>query len=318
MIPTSGGGLAAMPNRAVRESEPTALLLRAALVTQAFWHIWFVVFLAGCGIMPVPTEPRTLEGRPLTDHDLEFLRSEPVSRQRILESLGPPTIRLHDQRILVYGLRRVAETGAIWFIGAGPGAAAGGLVEGETREAVFFVLDTDDTMSHWGRSSVGKGETYLSAALEWAQARGVKLPPPRSRFVEEWPSSDESYVYFYRSRDVQHILPFTPPAEKLLFGVANLVDLRLLNEIVGQLRWQTYVLARVPPGVNKFVVDPDTDYVVNPNGYRSASVELDLAPGGVAFVEVSVEAGLGIVEPKLLPRTRAEALSIIEQLRESW
>jgi hypothetical protein len=35
-------------------------------------------------------------------------------------------------------------------------------------------------------------------------------------------------------------------------------------------------------------------------------------------VEVSVEAGRGIVEPELLQRTRAEALSIIRQLRESW
>jgi hypothetical protein len=274
--------------------------------------------LAGCVVIPVPTEPTILEGRLLTDYDLEFVASETLSRPRILERLGPPTIWLHNQRTLVYGLRKTEETGAIWFFGAGFGAGAGGLVKGETKEAVFFVLDSGATMTHWGRSSVGKGETWLSAALEWAQSTGLKLPRPSSGFVEEWPTPEQSYVYFYRPRDYQYYLPLAPPANKLLFGVADFVDLRLLNDLVGQLRWQTYTVARVPPGVHKFVVNPDTDYVANPLNYRNAAIQLDLVPGSVAFVEVGVEAGLGIIEPKLFQRNRTEALAVIQQLRESW
>jgi hypothetical protein len=300
------------------EAKPSALVLCVARAMQVFWHILVAMCLAGCVIIPVPTDPRILEGRSFTDSDLEFVRSENVSRQRILESLGPPTIWLHDQRTLVYGLRRIEKTGAIWFIGAGLGAATGGLVEGETKEAVFFFLDSDDTITHWGRSSVGKGETWLSAALEWAQSRGLELPQPCSRFVEEWPSSEQSYVYFYRPRDYQDYLPLAPPAKKLPFGVANFVDLRLVNELVGQLRWRTYVVVRVPAGINKFVVDPDTDYVANPKNYRSATIQLDLAPGSVAFVEVGIKAGYGIIEPKLFQRTSTEALAVIQQLRESW
>ena len=300
------------------ETKPSALVLCVAPVMQAFWPILVAMCLAGCIVIPVPTEPTILEGRPLTDCDLEFVRSENLSRQRILESLGPPTVWLHNQRTLVYGLRKVEETGAIWFIGAGFGAGAGGLVKGETKEAVFFVLDSGDTMTHWGRSSVGKGETWLSAALEWAQSTGLKLPQPSSGFVEEWPTPEQSYVYFYRPRDYQYYLPLAPPANKLLFGVADFVDLRLLNDLVGQLRWQTYTVARVPPGVQKFVVNPDTDYVANPLNYRNAAIQLDLAPGSVAFVEVGVEAGLGIIEPKLFQRNRTEALAVIQHLRESW
>jgi len=285
---------------------------------QAFWPILVAMCLAGCVVIPVPTEPTILEGRPLTDYDLEFVASENLSRQRILERLGPPTIWLHNQRTLVYGLRKTEETGAIWFIGAGFGAGAGGLVKGETKEAVFFVLDSGDTMTHWGRSSVGKGETWLSAALEWAQSTGLKLPQPSSGFVEEWPTPEQSYVYFYRPRDYQYYLPLAPPANKLMFGMADFVDIRLLNDLVGQLRWQTYTVARVPPGVHKLVVDPDTDYVANPMNYRDAAIQLDLAPGSVAFVEVGVEAGLGIIEPKLFQRNRTEALAVIQHLRESW
>ena len=300
------------------ETKPSALVLYVAPVMQAFWPILVAMCLAGCIVIPVPTEPTILEGRPLTDCDLEFVRSENLSRQRILERLGPPTIWLHNQRTLVYGLRIVEETGGIWFIGAGLGAAAGGLVKGETKEAVFFVLDSDDTMTHWGRSSVGKGKTWLSAALEWAQSIGLKLRQPSSQFIEEWPSSEQSYVFFYRPRDYQYYLPLAPPANKLLFGVADFVDLRLPNDLVGQLRWQTYTVARIPPGVHKFVVNPDTDYVTNPMNYRNAAIQLDLAPGTVAYVEVGVEAGLGIIEPKLFQRNRAEALAVIQQLRESW
>jgi hypothetical protein len=35
-------------------------------------------------------------------------------------------------------------------------------------------------------------------------------------------------------------------------------------------------------------------------------------------VEVGVEAGLGIIEPKLFQRNRTEALAVIQHLRESW
>ena len=300
------------------KTKPSALSLCVAPVMQAFWPILVAMCLAGCVVIPVPTEPTILEGRPLIDRDLEFVRSENPSRQRILESLGPPTIWLHNQRTLVYGLRKVEETGAIWFIGAGLGAAAGGLVKGETKEAVFFVLGSDDTMTHWGRSSVGKGETWLSAALAWAQSIGLKLRQPSSQFIEEWPSSEQSYVFFYRPRDYQYYLPLAPPANKLFFGVADFVDLRLPNDLVGQLRWQTYTVARIPPGVHKFVVNPDTDYVTNPMNYRNAAIQLDLAPGTVAYVEVGVEAGLGIIEPKLFQRNRTEALAVIQHLRESW
>jgi hypothetical protein len=300
------------------QAKVSALVWCVAPVMQAVWPFLVAICLAGCVVIPVPTEPTILEGRPLTNYDLEFVRSENVSRQCILESLGPPTLWLHNQRTLVYGLRRVEETGGVWFIGAGLGAAAGGLVKGETKEAVFFVLDSGDAVTHWGRSSVGKGETWLSAALKWAQSIGLKLPQPSGGFVEEWPTAEQSYVYFYRPRDYQYYLPLAPPANKLLFGVADFVDLRLPDDLVGQLRWQTYTVARIPPGVHKFVVNPDTDYVANPMNYHNAAIQLDLAPGSVAYVEVGVEAGLGIIEPKLFQRNRTEALAVIQQLRESW
>lgn len=308
-----------MPSAFIQpKTKPSALIVHVAPVTQVLWHILLAICLAGCIVIPVPTEPTILEGRPLTDRDLEFVRSANPSRQRILDNLGPPTIWLHDQRTLVYGLRKVEETGGIWFIGAGIGAAAGGLVKGETKEAVFFVLGSDDTMTHWGRSSVSKGETWLSAALAWAQSRGLKLQQPSLHFIEERPTPDQSYVFFYRPRDYQHYLPPAPPANKLLLGVADFVDLHLSTGLVGQLRWKTYTVVRIPPGVHKFVVNPDTDYITNPMSYRNAAIQLNLAPGSVTYVEVGVEAGLGIIEPKLLQRSRTEALAVIQQLRESW
>ena len=280
-------------------------------------HFLVTICLTACIALPLPTEPRILDGKIFTDSNLDFVRLENVSKQHILDNLGPPTIWLQDQSTLVYGIRRVVETGTLWFIGYGS-AGAGGLIEGETKEAIYFVLDKDNTMIHWGRSSVSKGQTWLSAAAEWAQSIGIELPKPNSMFVEVLPSSEQCCVYFYRPRDYMYYLPLVPPASKLPFGVANFIDIFLSSELIGQLRLQTYFVVRVPPGTHNFFVNPDTDYVVNPNVYRSAKIQLDLVAGSISFVEVGIEAGHGIIEPKLFQRDRIEALKAIKELQESW
>jgi hypothetical protein len=261
-------------------------------------------------------KPRVLEGRPFTDSQIGFVQIGATTRRDVIGNVGRPTIWLAEQRILIYGLRKVEPVGALWFIGAGY-SGAGGLIVGETREAIFFVLDGDDIVTHWGRASVNRGETWLSAAVEWSRSEGLEIQTPRDRFVEETPTTDRSLIYFYRPRDYQHFLPFVPPAKKVPW-VAKFADIRIDNELVGQIRWQSYVVVEVSPGVHEFVVDPDTDDVVNPGSYRSKRIRLDVEPGSVTFVDVGIQAGYGVIEPILVQRPHSEAISAIEKLRESW
>jgi len=274
------------------------------------------IFLASCVAIPVPAERTVLDGRRFTDSDLDFVQSGTAARPEVVGRFGNPTIWLPEQHLLVYGLRQV-ETGMLWFIGAGL-SGAGGLVEGETKEALYLVLDDEDIVTCWGRAPVRRGETWLSAATEWAASRTIDIPQARDRFVEETPTTKQSLIYFYRPRDYLHFLPLVPPAKKVLPGVASYADILKDGTLVGQIRWRSYVVVRVPPGAYTFAIDPDTDDVANPEKYRSAAIRLDVAPETATFVDVGIQAGRGIIEPILVKRSRREAILAIEELRESW
>jgi len=274
------------------------------------------IFLVSCVAIPIPSERVVLDGKRFTDSELGFVRIGATTRSEVTFKLGNPTMWFPAQRILVYGLRRV-ESGALWFIGAGL-SGAGGLVEGETKEAVCLVLDDNNVVTHWGRAQAKPCDTWLSAATEWAGLKNIITPPTHDQFVEDTPTMEQGLIYFYRPRDFQHVFPLVPPAEKVMSGVAEYADISLNGNLVGQIHWQSYVAVRVPPGIHKFVVDPDTDCVANPEIYRSAIIQLDVAPETVTFVDVGIQAGLGTIEPILVNRPRGEALSVIKDLRESW
>ena len=274
------------------------------------------IFCAGCAVIPVPVERTVFDGRQFTEADLDFLRSGTTTLHEIIENLGSPTIKLSEQRILVYGLRKV-ESGAVLFIGAGL-SGAGGLVQGETKEAFYFVLDNKDVVRHWGRAPVKQGETWLSAATEWAGSKEIELQRPLESFVLETPTREQSLIYFYRPRDYQHFLPLLPPAKKLPLGLADYADILQDGNLVGQIRRRSYVRVSVHPGVHSFTVNADTDYVVNPGIYQSATIRLDVAPETLTFVEVGIKAGLGKIEPILVEQISSGALKEIEGLRESW
>lgn len=282
-------------------------------------YILLSILVASCIATPIPVEQKTLEGRRYTDSDLQFVQTGATASNEIRRHLGQPTIRLRAQRILVYGLREVAGTGWVWLLASPGGTGAGGIIETENKEAIFFVLNDQEILTNWGRMPVKRGQTWLGAALEWSQALGVKTPQPRQAFYEVFPTGPEqSLVYFYRPRDYQHYLPVVAPAERLLSGVADFVNIYLDGELVGQLRWKSYLVVSVAPGEHAFSISPDTDDVVNPQLYRSASLGLSIEPQTTRFIEVGVEAGKGIVEPRLIERSHEQAIDVIGALRESW
>lgn len=275
--------------------------------------------MVSCIATPVPVEQKVLEGKRFTDADLQFVRTGVTARNDITSYLGQPTIWLRAQRTLIYGLREVAGTGWFWLL-AGPGVAGpGGVIESENKEAVLFVLSDREVLTDWGRMPVKRGQTWLAAALEWTQAAGVKIPQPRPTFDEEFPTGPEqSLVYFYRPLDYQYYLPFVAPAKRLPSGVADFVNIYRNGELVAQLRWQSYVSVAVSPGEHTFSINPDTDAVVNPELYRTASLRLSIEPQTTRFIAVGVEAGKGIVEPRLTEQSHDVAIEAIGTLRESW
>lgn len=268
---------------------------------------------AACVAVPVPVTPEIVEGRPYADAQLEFIQPGATTRSDVSAALGEPTIWLPDQRVMVYGLRRTASPGLLVFLPWNVG-----YVEREEREAVFVATDARGAVARRGRAPIDVRETWLTAALEWAKTQGLDVRAPGDRFTEETPAPDESVIHVYRPRDYQHYLPLVPPAEGLLFGASKFVDVRLDGRLVAQLQRGTYASIHALPGAHEIAVNPDTDDVGNASLHRTASIRVDPARGGSAFVDVGVRAGFGVIEPVLVLRDRSEALDAIAELRQCW
>lgn len=286
--------------------------IRALCILPGLW-------LAACAVVPVPSEDQTLEGRQFTDSELLFIHPGVTTGDEIAGRLGAPTIWFPDQRILVYGLRKTAGTGLVWFVASPSGVAAGGRVQGEEREAVFIALDERGIVTNRGRAPVKRGTSWLGAALAWSGVTGLDVPQPREVFAEIDPAGPgQVMVYFYRPRDNQHYLPLVPPAQRLAPGVADFVNIFLDGVLAGQLRLKTYLALQVTPGEHTFVLSADTDDVVNQQLYRDASLRMSVPTPGSSFIDVRVEAGKGYIGPVLGRRSRAEAIDVIGALRETW
>jgi len=282
-------------------------------------YILLAMLVVSCIVIPVPVEQKVAEGRHFADSDLQFVQTGVTARNDIARYLGQPTIWLRAQHTLVYGLREVAGTGWVWLLASPAGTGTAGIIETENKEAIFFVLNDREVLTNWGRMPVKRGQTWLGAALEWSQAAGVKTPQPRQAFYAALPTAPEqSLIYFYRPLDYQHYLPFVPPAKRLLSGVADFVNIYQNGELVGQLRYKSYLMVSLTPGEHTFSINPDTDDVVNPQLYRTARLTLSIAPQTNRFIEVGVEAGKGVIEPRLVERSHDEAIDAIGALRESW
>jgi hypothetical protein len=279
---------------------------------------FLLISLTACVAAPVSVERAELEGRRFSEADVEFVQTGVTTRADIIAKLGQPTILLAPQHALVYGLREVESTGMVWFLGT-PGGAIGGLVTGESRQALLFILNCDDTVAHWGRTPVNRGKTWLQATLDWSLVEGVTLPQPRGRFSEESPASaGQALVYFYRPRDFQHYLLLGPSAERLAFGAVDFVNIYRNDQLVGQLRWKSYIAVYVSPGVHTFVISADTDDVSNPQLYLTTSFQMKLESRSTRFIDVGVEAGKGTIKPLIIERPRDEAMAVIGEFQESW
>jgi hypothetical protein len=178
----------------------------------------------------------------------------------------------------VYGLLKTAKVGAFWIIALpAPPAMVGGVVHPVEREALYIVFDQSDAVVDWGRGKVSKGVTWLSAALDWSRSRHLKLPEPRKEFVEIAPAAEQSVIYFYRPRDIQHLFPGFPPAESILFGLEPFAEVYLDSALLGQLRRKSYLAIPLHAGIYDFLVVPYMDY--NPElQYRSADIQITLQP----------------------------------------
>lgn len=287
---------------------------------RLFIAFGIVLWTAGCLMVPVPTSEVVLSGRYIAESELGFLKNHQTTKYDVLTQLGPATIWLKPQRTLVYGLVKTAKTGLFWIIGGGaPGAlggVAGGVLHFVDREALFIVFDETDTLVDSGQVKVENRVTWLSAALAWGRSKGLKLAEPQVEFAETVPPLQQSIIYFYRPRDIQHVFPGFPPAESILFGLDPFPEVYLNAALVGQIRRKSYLTLTLDPGTYEFRFVPLLD---NPDlNYRDASIQITVQPDLEYFVDVRIETGKGISQPVVSQRSREEAIPLLQLLRETW
>ena len=253
----------------------------------------------GCFVLPVPTEPRTLEGQRSASLDTSFLQEGRTTRGEAAARWGPPTVWLQAQRIAVYG---AVYTDTEILYGAGTGR--GGSVPLHKREAVYLAFDAQDQLTHWGAGRVKSGATWLSAALGWARSAGLQVREPAPAFLPAPPPAGGRVYFFCR----KHPKVLGEP-----LPVVALEGLRL-----GQVRKRTYLAVELPAGDHEFTINP-LSLSFGTAAVRIQEVPLSLQPGAVAYVEFHVEADAkAVFSVACAERQAQEALPVLQTLRETW
>jgi len=286
-------------------------------IRNGFPVVIAVALLSACVAVPVPTNPYVLNGKNVTTEDMEAIVLGRTTQDEVFEKLGVPFLWLPLQKVAVYGVERIDDFGLL-VIGAVGQGASGGLFKGKHREAIFVHFNSDDSVAHWGTWDVDMNESWLGAALHWAKSIGVDLPTPKDNFVVEEPGEDESLVYFYRSRDRQYYFPGAAPAKKISFNAQKFVDVYEGASLKGQVRWQTYLIVRLPPGGHDFLVVPYSDAVEHSGTNRTETISLQLGSGTTYFIDIQVEAGKGYVAPVVLQRSPDDGIQDLSTFRETW
>ena len=273
-----------------------------------------IVAITGCVVLPIPSDERVIEGREFADTDLDFVHAYRTTQAEIEAKFGEPTVYLADQRVAIYGLIREGLN-FFWAVGGGYSAAVG-FWGSNKREAVFFLFNESGFATRWGKRTIEPCQTWIGASQAWAEEVRIDLPSPPGMFEEEILSPDESTVYFYRPRDIQHWAPFVPPAEKLLFGMDIPVDVRFEDQLLAQLQWKTFAPIRLPPGEYQFLVLPCPDHNTSIN-HGSSMIGINLQPAQAYFVEIQVEAGKGSISPVLTKQPYETALPVLKELQRA-
>jgi hypothetical protein len=124
--------------------------------------------LQGCVTVPVSVSADVVAGRELGAEDLDFLQRGITTKDEVIRELGSPFLWLQKQRMAVYGLVRT-ETVGLLLVGMAGSPTTWRSFE---REASFVALNDSDTVIAWGEQGpLARDDSWLSAALDWADSR---------------------------------------------------------------------------------------------------------------------------------------------------
>jgi len=260
----------------------------------------FAAMLAACVSFPL-TDPVVVEGRRLDAAAIAFLQKNETPVSEVVGRLGRPMLWVRQPFIAIYG----ATLDQRHFVA---GYIQSGEVRMRDREALFVAFDDGNRVLHWGHAQIPWRATWRGAALDWAHAAGMQVPPRGKAFAELTVPDGQSVVYFY-----------CPMMNYPTLGITD-VFLGIYSDepsMLGELREKEYLAIAMDPGKRRISVEPYLPLVSRVQMLRG-SIELDLQPGSVHFVEMRfVRSETGYVA-EMQERSRQEALPAVRAFVEAW
>jgi len=275
-------------------------------MNKSWFCLLILVFNAACLVLP--TAPRVLEGRRSESMDLSFLCKEQTRKEDVFKKLGPPTAWLQSQRTAVYGAK--FSTKSLYW---GGGSPLGGGTFGSTplaeREALFLSFDASERVVEWGIWKVPLTETWLSAALIWGKAKGLKLPEQSNEFHEAVVPENKCLIYVYC------------PQRPSMLSADLFPSVTLDGLMYGQVRKGSFLKIEANHGVHTLSIYPDTKIgTLSSRSYSIETATLDkaLEPGQILFLDLHIHSSPLSVKAVLAERPDSDATPVLKTLKETW
>ena len=134
-----------------------------------------ILFLQGCGILPIPTGgDKVLAGDQITNDELSFIRPGITTKKEVVERLGEPTVFWEDERIFAYNWQM--RLGILLWFYVGTGGA-----EDITKKYVLLIrFDPNDRVE---RFEVTRGLVTVKA---WEELYERVKPDSYGEHLENW------------------------------------------------------------------------------------------------------------------------------------
>ena len=137
--------------------------------------ISFQMIFAGCIVLPIPTgEDKILDGMPVTEDQLKFLKVGVTSRDEVISHLGNPSLIWENAQLFVYNWKMRSGI-LVWAVGAGYTGGAG-ILDIPVNYALLIKFDDQDRISRFEKVKRPFSKQYGDFLRDWVKGPEKSKP----------------------------------------------------------------------------------------------------------------------------------------------
>jgi hypothetical protein len=261
-------------------------------------EVMFMLVVQGCMVLPVPNQP--MAGTRIEAARLQFIQPGVTSRSRVFQELGPPDGNFEDIQVIAYAWESRAYLG-VWIT---PTGDTGAQMFGKPH-VLLIEFNENGHVRRFELTSRGQHDTIRSRAAAWAKAgtnsAALRLP---NRFVPVPIPSGKSVIHVYRPGGFE--VPYV--------AVSVILD----GQPLADLRSKECISVAVEPGSHPLVLRPhslSSSFGSLSVGAVERTIRVNATPNKANYLEVTVPAGRGRLDPDTETLPEKEAMQTLAKLK---